>query len=801
MPEKHGYAENEPALRKAEALSGPLWSPAQKVIYSLPKDAEAQITTQITNVGAVFSRLKRTDDLMLSYIKYWKNRMGEHNKSKKAETEDGEYDEFMYTAHSRLLGSFRDCIATVKNNPGSSEEKAVMYAGLYLLADKMESQLGVLNWENDLFLNFTMHMLGIGGDHKNGIAKSLSSGAIAVNGVLAALEKEPDKSGNYDKVHGLYAQLEGELQKQIAGADRGGEVEISSILGVKKQADQAMAKYTQHVAKEAVDDEYYRAHTNLFKQLWYFINEDQPWISNSLIVGGAILASALTLEPGPLGAVAGLFDAAFTGYFVGTGGIGAAESIYGGTATPASLLMDVGMALVPSAKFGKGLIGLRAASLAGAVGLNTGIALESASIIVDGSKLGWAPEDVERLVSNGILIGICFTGRRGEKEKIAKAKVAPAEGKAVAEAGVGLAGVLEIIKPNVRLEFDEEFTENDKRIIAGIFGQVDMDNPIATGENVLYQLRGPDGSVKYPNTPAELVVDIIGQLGEQLGIRTPRLSEEITVRVEKASNSADYAVTKMKTNVLRLVVIAGGEEHVLYARETPHNFDKHHNPRITYTMMYDRGVNFDRISCSSLETVSSGVEVGRVDIIGEAKGVDLAFAMDVGVIPVINGIGQVVLTPVGGKGLSFFQKGLLKGMVTYLGYMQAGMKELKIDDDHLRNFKVYGENISGEEYSGITASKGALRIYGMADEDIYFVKGQGLVCKRGGVYLRIRIDRIDVEGVGEPDKLKEILFAPHRSLKQADRPMRDIIDKLPEDEKQSAFDEGIGFYTKTHKID
>ena len=263
-----------------------------------------------------------------------------------------------------------------------------------------------------------------------------------------------------------------------------------------------------------------------------------------------------------------------------------------------------------------------------------------------------------------------------------------------------------------------------------------------------------------------------------------------SIDIQKVSQSGELGtVDCSKTNVYRFSVDTDTDCYVFYLRGSVLGHDERGfigtnkflvSPSI-YPKLYDLRINSDNLR-SVLFEVLTDEEVKMYNLIEEAPGIQLHDVLTDGVIPVINSTDRILdLTD------DSYGRDLINAISFRMGYVYEGLRKLKVDDDHLKNFMLYSKRIDEDEFS---IKEDGILIGSGKDYEIY-VSHPNIYLRINDEYYLIGINRIDIEKVGSPKHLNRIFGREFKLSKKVDKEIHEFIDEYSNpDEVREWFNRG-----------
>ncbi|MFA5382153.1 MAG: hypothetical protein WC356_03235 [Candidatus Micrarchaeia archaeon] len=408
-------------------------------VYSIDFDTANSINLK---VEPMFDKFKQVDRLIFSKYDFYRKKFEINSKKfdlckDKMMKDAREYQAKAEEAFSKMkyynyiLKEFRNNISEIKNSNLDQDEKALAFSSFYLSCSQIEQQINNLEWKEDLITNQTKYLI-ISSSNKiqdlKNIKLNLETALESTRLFIKFIESEFEKVENYNKVLENYKKLEESIKIELEKFEKGKSINITEILKLEKEASKTLQKYVFAIKKKEEHKEYY-AKNNFLKDTLYFFKEEYPWTLDLAMVAGSLVATWFTKGATSKAVVVslGMLKAATTGYFIGTGLTDLAYEHYTDTATPYSIVKNASKVLIPSSSFVKSPAFLSSSSsvwfksvgfaseskaaeiltdvsMLGSAGMQAGVFIDTGKIIIDASKLGWTTEDVQKLISDGILV-------------------------------------------------------------------------------------------------------------------------------------------------------------------------------------------------------------------------------------------------------------------------------------------------------------------------------------------------------------------------------------------------------------
>ncbi len=428
----------------------------QDELLYVEKDNEIYSSIFLTNnininLEPIFNEFKRIDRLILNKCKFYHEEFNKYSReyqkiNNKLTRNARDYEQKANEAFSKfkfyreMLTKFRQDFLEIKNSENfNNDEKTIAFSTLYLSCDQIEQTIYAIEWKKDLIENrISYYPLGSFDSNINSmvkIKKNLETALEVTKMYIHTIEEEFEDVENYKKVLENYKKLEEALSLELTNCKLGKQIDISTILNLEEIASNSLNKYLGAIKKKSDNKQYYEENP-FIKDIIYFFNEDKPWILDSVMVASSIALSIATKGAASKTVVVslGILKAATTGYFIGTGLTDLAYEYYTDTATPYSIIKNTSRVLIPAASFLKtpsltsnigavtspniwfkqiGVLSdspmgevLINASMVGSVGMQAGVLIDTGDIIIDAQQIGWTTQDVQKLISNGVLIGM-----------------------------------------------------------------------------------------------------------------------------------------------------------------------------------------------------------------------------------------------------------------------------------------------------------------------------------------------------------------------------------------------------------
>ncbi|MCD6279607.1 hypothetical protein J7J26_02450 [Candidatus Micrarchaeota archaeon] len=262
------------------------------------------------------------------------------------------------------------------------------------------------------------------------------------------------------------------------------------------------------------------------------------------------------------------------------------------------------------------------------------------------------------------------------------------------------------------------------------------------------------------------------------------------ISISKVSESGEMSKLDTKTNVYKITIIdTDGNKSAFYLRKSLSDYPEiFHDPSKKYQQLEESGANSDAIFSITISILTKEGNIYRYDIIKEAPGVDLIDGL-VHSIPVINGVDESIQLKLSGN-YSILEKNILRAIIYKSGYNTEAQKQLSIDDDHLRNFRIYAEHINDKTFETIINDPNT-KIFGNINSSKGFacVSKNGIFFKYNKEYYKIGINRIDIEKKGEPKNLND-LFTGKAKRSNEKKLFKDISSMLGSEEMERLYNEG-----------